>query len=154
MYVGSVSSEFTSGNCAKTLKKPALRRQLALCEAQAQSISLAFGFLPTAGRQMRGNRLIAYCTEGLCHIRSLTSSPNICSSPAYTLTEGGCCTASKGNCRTHLMFHPPHFCPPPPHTLSPLLPSSSFLVSNSSTVVFLRGTVVQHSASLACFAPL
>lgn len=55
LHIGSVSSEFTSGNCAKTLKKPALRRQLALCEAQVQSISPGpFGFLPTAGRRVRG----------------------------------------------------------------------------------------------------
>lgn len=46
---GSVSSEFTSGNCAKTLKKRAVRRQLALCEGEVRSISLAFGSLPTAG---------------------------------------------------------------------------------------------------------
>lgn len=121
-----VSSEFTSGNCAKTLKKSALRRQLALCEADVQSVSLAFGFLPTAGGRVRVNRVIENYTKGpRCHIRSLTSSWNICSSPAHTFTEGGCCTASKGNCRTHLMFLAPHFCPPPASHLSPPPLSSS-----------------------------
>lgn len=62
LHAGLVSSEFTSGNCAKTLKKPALRRQLPLCEAEVQSISLAFGFLPAAGGRVRGNRVIANCT--------------------------------------------------------------------------------------------
>lgn len=121
----AVSSEFTSGNCAKTLKRPALRRQLALCEADVQSGSQAFGFLPTAERLARGSRVIANCTKGPRHIRSLTSSWNICSSPAHTFPEGGCCTASKGNCRTHLMFLAPHFCPPPASHLSPPPPSSS-----------------------------
>lgn len=45
----TVSSEFTSGNCAKTLKKPALHRQLG--EAGVQGVSLDFVFLPTAGRR-------------------------------------------------------------------------------------------------------
>lgn len=35
LYAGSVSAEFTSGNCAKTLKKLALHSQPALCEAEA-----------------------------------------------------------------------------------------------------------------------
>ncbi|CAB1429933.1 unnamed protein product [Pleuronectes platessa] len=48
-YAGSASSGFTSGNWAKTLKKPALHRQLALCEARVQSIRPpAFASLLTA----------------------------------------------------------------------------------------------------------
>lgn len=62
LYAGSVSSEFTSGNCAKTLKKPALHRRLPLCEVEVQSISRAFGFLTAAGGRVRGNRVIANCT--------------------------------------------------------------------------------------------
>ena len=104
----------------------ALRRHRALCEAEVQSISLAFGFLPTAGGWVRGNKAIAKCTWGPRHSRGLTSSWNICSSMARTFTEGGCCTASKGNCRTHLMFLAPHFCPPP--TSHPLSSSSLLLL--------------------------
>lgn len=76
----TVSSEFTSGNCAKTLKKPALHCQFG--EAGVQGVSLDFLFLPTAGR--RAQWWSQTVLKGLCYIRSLTSSRNICSSPAHT----------------------------------------------------------------------
>lgn len=88
--------------------------------AEVQSISLALWFLSTVLSESLGEE-----------VRSTThpEPDDISRDLQFSYSHfhwGWCCTASKRNCRTHLMFLMPHFCPPP----TP--------ISNFSTVVSLR----------------